>query len=86
MAMESEDCLYINVYTPAGGDCKAVLFWIYGGDLQNGNGADPVFDGTALAANQDVVVVTFNYRVNGTLLENVPLSSICSRWSTDKQW
>jgi carboxylesterase type B len=65
MADESEDCLYINVYAPTGCGCKAVLFWIYGGDLQMGSSADPTFDGTELAAAQDVVVVTFNYRVNG---------------------
>jgi carboxylesterase type B len=69
MALESEDCLYINVYTPAGGDCKSVMFWIYGGDLQNGDSANALFDGTTLAATQDVVVVTFNYRVNGSLFK-----------------
>ena len=66
--MESEDCLYLNVFTPAteppvGG--RAVLFWIYGGDLQFGSTSVAWYDGTSFAANQDVVVVTTNYRTNG---------------------
>jgi carboxylesterase type B len=65
---ESEDCLYLNVFTPA---CKgpkrgrAVMFWIYGGNLQFGYGGLPTYDGSSFAANQDVVVVTINYRTNG---------------------
>jgi carboxylesterase type B len=38
--VESEDCLYLNVYAPSGptgGAGRAVLFWIYGGSLQFGN-------------------------------------------------
>jgi carboxylesterase type B len=40
------------------------MFWIHGGALTSGTSSD--FDGTSMAANQDVVVVTINYRVNGT--------------------
>jgi carboxylesterase type B len=39
------------------------MVWIYGGDLSSG--AISAFDGTSMAANQDVVVVMMNYRVNG---------------------
>lgn len=66
VAAESEDCLYLNVYAPARPSCKAsraVMFWIHGGDLTSGTSS--AFDGTSFAANQDVVVVTINYRVNG---------------------
>jgi len=60
---ESEDCLFLNVFRPAG---KArhlpVLFWIPGGGLVAGAGSEPVYDGKALAA-KGVVVVTINYRV-----------------------
>ncbi|KAJ9657317.1 hypothetical protein H2201_008221 [Coniosporium apollinis] len=64
---ESEDCLYLNVYAPSskpppGG--RAVLFWIYGGNLVFGSGGLPAYDGTSFAANQDVIVVTPNYRTN----------------------
>lgn len=59
----SEDCLYLNVWTPAETkeDKLAVMVWIYGGGFQDGNSASPEFDGTKLA-EQGVVVVNFNYR------------------------
>jgi len=59
----SEDCLYINVWTPAvnpGG--LPVLVWIHGGGFQGGGGSHPSCDGEAFAG-QGIVVVTFNYRV-----------------------
>ncbi|GME47549.1 hypothetical protein W97_08595 [Neofusicoccum parvum] len=40
------------------------MFWIHGGDLQYGSGSNDDYDGSSLAANQDVVVVTINYRLN----------------------
>ncbi|KAI9368530.1 Carboxylesterase [Aspergillus egyptiacus] len=66
-AGESEDCLYLNVFAPAGAtseEPKAVLFWLYGGALMFGTGSLPGYDGSSFAANQDVVVVTINYRTN----------------------
>lgn len=59
----SEDCLYLNVFTPANApeEKLPVLFWIYGGGFGGGRGSDPEFDGEAL--NQEgAIVVTFNYR------------------------
>lgn len=64
---ESEDCLYINIYapsTPAPSGGRAVLFWLFGGGLEFGHGGQPAYDGSAFAAYQDVIVVTFNYRTN----------------------
>ncbi|PLB52302.1 putative carboxylesterase hlo [Aspergillus steynii IBT 23096] len=63
---ESEDCLNLNVFTPADASVgsKPVLVWIYGGGFINGGSALPIYDGTSFATNQDVVVVTFNYRTN----------------------
>ncbi|MFC4010378.1 carboxylesterase/lipase family protein [Nonomuraea purpurea] len=61
---EAEDCLYLNVFRPAGtkaGDRLPVLFWIHGGGLQNGSGNQ--HDGTFIAQRQDVVVVSVNYRL-----------------------
>lgn len=59
----SEECLYINVWTPPNsrGDPAPVLLWIHGGGYMFG-GAAP-FNGSTLAAQQDVVVCTINYRL-----------------------
>lgn len=67
---ESEDCLYLNVYAPATGADKPVMFWIYGGGLQFGTAGQYVYDGSSIASNQDVVVVSANYRINGNFAPN----------------
>lgn len=64
---DSEDCLYLNVFAPASaspGSNKTVMFWIHGGTDSSGTAALPEYDGTDLAGNQDVIVVTTNYRLN----------------------
>jgi len=59
----SEDCLFLNVWAPAGRAAKApVLVWVHGGGFNSGSGAIPIYDGAALAA-RGAVVVTLNYRV-----------------------
>ena len=61
---ESEDCLFLNVYTPAtDGGRRPVLFWIHGGGFSHGSGTQRHYDGGPLAERGDVVVVTINYRV-----------------------
>jgi cholinesterase len=62
----SEDCLFLNVFTKpqVGEKNKAVMVWFYGGGFSIGDSATPVYIGSKLAANQDVVVVTVNYRMN----------------------
>lgn len=65
--VESEDCLYLNVYapsTPPPPSGRAVLFWIYGGSLEFGTAGQPAYDGSAFAAYQDVILVSTNYRTN----------------------
>ncbi|MCW3806979.1 carboxylesterase/lipase family protein [Plebeiibacterium marinum] len=61
---KSEDCLYLNVWTPAkSADEKVpVLVWIYGGGFSFGSTSEPVYDGQALA-NKGVVLVSIAYRV-----------------------
>jgi para-nitrobenzyl esterase len=60
----SEDCLYLNVDTPAvDGKRRPVLFWIHGGGFTLGSGSSPIYDGGPLAERGDVVVVTINYRL-----------------------
>ena len=59
----SEDCLYLNVWTPALSPGRfPVLVWIHGGGFQGGSGSHPSCDGENFA-KQGIVVVTFNYRV-----------------------
>ncbi|MFX1277053.1 MAG: carboxylesterase/lipase family protein [Promethearchaeota archaeon] len=61
---ESEDCLFLNIWTPATDDKKRpVMFWIHGGAFVIGTGNDPWYDGSALVRRGDVVVVTINYRL-----------------------
>lgn len=60
---QSEDCLYLNVWAPAGNTADLpVLVWISGGAFQFGAGSMPAYDGTALA-QKGAVVVTINYRL-----------------------
>jgi para-nitrobenzyl esterase len=61
---QSEDCLYLNIYTPADGDGGyPVLFWIFGGGFIAGTANMPLYDAPRLAAENGVIVVTFNYRI-----------------------
>jgi carboxylesterase type B len=59
-----EDCLYMNVWTPAksAGANLPVFVYIYGGAFTSGSGAVPTYDGEGLA-KKGLVVVNFNYRV-----------------------
>ena len=61
---ESEDCLSLNVWTPATApNAKLpVMVWIYGGSFRNGGSAMPIYDGAELA-QRGVVVVSLNYRL-----------------------
>lgn len=60
----SEDCLFVNVWRPAGGNAGRlpVMVWIYGGGFVGGSGASPFTSGTQFA-KQGVVLVSLNYRV-----------------------
>ncbi|KAL6884481.1 alpha/beta-hydrolase [Trichoderma evansii] len=61
---ESEDCLNVNIYAPVTPGAKPVMVWIYGGGFELGFNSDPRWDGSFMAANQDIVVVSVNYRTN----------------------
>jgi para-nitrobenzyl esterase len=62
---QSEDCLYLNIWTPALDNKKrAVMFYIHGGAYSNGSGSDEMYDGARIAREYDVVVVTINHRLN----------------------
>jgi para-nitrobenzyl esterase len=61
----SEDCLYLNIWTPAKRNTKdlPVLLYYYGGGNVAGDGSEPRYDGEAMA-KKGIVVVTCNYRLN----------------------
>jgi para-nitrobenzyl esterase len=60
----SEDCLFLNVQTPALDDRRRpVMVWIHGGAFVNGTGAIPWYDGSRFVTQGDVVVVSINYRL-----------------------
>jgi para-nitrobenzyl esterase len=64
MAELSEDSLVLNVWAPAGAnDGRPVIVWVYGGGFLGGTSSTAATDATALARENDVVVVTVNYRV-----------------------
>lgn len=60
----SEDCLYLNVWTPAepSSEKRPVMVWIYGGGFVNGGSSPPVYAGTKFAES-GIVFVSFNYRL-----------------------
>ncbi len=63
---ESEDCLFLNVYTPGlrDGGKRPVMVWFHGGGYTSGSGSSKYMDGTRLCRRGDVVVVTVNHRLN----------------------
>ncbi|HEY1880943.1 MAG TPA: carboxylesterase family protein, partial [Caulobacteraceae bacterium] len=60
----SEDCLFLNVWTPGLSGARPVMVWLHGGGFGNGSGGAAMYDGAALARRGDVVTVTVNHRLN----------------------
>jgi len=62
----SEDCLFLNIWTPAlrDGGKRPVMVYIHGGAYANGSGSSPLYDGVRLCRRGNVVVVTVNHRLN----------------------
>ena len=61
---QDEDCLRLNVWTPAVDDAKRpVMVFIHGGGYLWGSSMDPLYDGSNLARRGEIVVVSFNYRM-----------------------
>jgi para-nitrobenzyl esterase len=60
-----EDCLAVNVFTPAPGrGARPVMVWLHGGGFSAGSGNWLLYDGTNLARKEDVVVVSVTHRLN----------------------
>jgi para-nitrobenzyl esterase len=62
----SEDCLFLNVWTPGvnDGGKRPVMVYFHGGAYNSGSGSDPLYDGVRLCEKGDVVVITVNHRLN----------------------
>ena len=61
---QSEDCLYLNVYTPRSDDTRRpVMVWIHGGGFVTGGACQPLYEGRPLVERGDIVLVTINYRL-----------------------
>jgi para-nitrobenzyl esterase len=63
---ESEDCLFLNIWTPGLGPAKKrpVMVWLHGGGFSSGSASPLLYDGTNLAQRGDVVMVGINHRLN----------------------
>jgi para-nitrobenzyl esterase len=70
---QDEDCLNLNVFTPAcDGGKRPVMVWIHGGGFTHGAGYEALYDGGPLAVRGDAVVVTINYRLGALGLLRLP--------------
>jgi para-nitrobenzyl esterase len=63
---KSEDCLFLNVWTPGLGDGgrRPVMVWLHGGGFRAGSGSSRTYDGVNMCTAGDVVLVTINHRLN----------------------
>lgn len=74
---QDEDCLNLNVFTPAADGAKRpVLFWIHGGGFTHGAGYEELYDGGPLAERGDLVVVSINYRLGAFGFLSIPEAGI----------
>lgn len=77
----SEDCLYLNIYTPLIPDkdpseSLPVLFWIHRGSYYNGGSTFPYYQGMNLATRRSMVVVTIAYRLGALGFLTGPLGNL----------
>lgn len=77
-----EDCLVVNIWTPGCDEKKRpVIFWIYGGGFNTGQASESIKDGSLIAADADMVVVTIQYRLGA--LGFYDFSSLDSRFEAN---
>jgi para-nitrobenzyl esterase len=64
LVIDEAECLRLNVWTPrADGAKRPVMVWIHGGGFTMGTSATPWYDGERFAVDNDIVLVSFNYRL-----------------------
>lgn len=61
---QSEDCLTLNIWKRSEKKNLPVMIFIHGGSFMHGGTFDPLYNGSNIALSNDVIVVTFNYRLN----------------------
>jgi para-nitrobenzyl esterase len=62
--MQSEDCLFLNIWSPGLDDARRpVMVWIHGGAFNVGSGSSPMYSGETLAKRGNIVFVSINYRL-----------------------
>jgi len=84
----AEDCLSLNIWTPGLDDAKRpVMLWVHGGSFTSGSGTSRLYRSGRLTAENDVVVVTCNYRL-GVLgfLAHPALAEPGQRWLNGEEW
>lgn len=80
-----EDCLTLNVWTPACDDARRpVLVWIHGGGFISGSGTLPIYHGDKFAADGDLVVVSINYRLGPLGFWAAPDGGESNLWLSDQ--
>ena len=62
--VQSEDCLTINIWKRSDKKNLPVMFFVHGGSFMHGGTFEPLYNGNNIAAANDVIVVSFNYRLN----------------------
>ncbi len=78
-AYDEHACLTLNVWAPDEAAGVPVLVWFHGGSFVIGSASQPVYDGALLAAEQQVVVVTVNYRLGALgFLDARPLGGVAN--------
>ncbi len=84
---QSEDCLSVNVWTPGLDGSRPVMVWVHGGAFVTGSGSSGLTRGGLLAREEDVVVVTLNYRLGllGFLAHPV-LDERGQPWLDGREW
>ncbi len=77
LALAGDDCLVLNVWTPAldDGGTRPVMVWLHGGGFRGGSASRPFTNGANLSKRGDVVVVSLNHRLN--VLGFLELEDIC---------
>ena len=61
---QGEDCLVMNIWTPATTGRRPVMVWLHGGGYRSGSGSYTIYSGRELARKHDVVSIALNHRLN----------------------